>query len=357
MKAPYFVRNWYLLLSSALLIIALGTHPISYYNLLRWVVCGIAIIAAFRSHFENKNGWVLLFSGIAILFNPISAFYFPKSTWHIIDVITASLFTAFSFTQTQRDDEHLIEVEVSQETHKELSGIQPEQLLDTEHETKNTSFSLLKSPEINNHHRILRKLAVDAVTTPNSNTLIIANQIVWAALECSDVIKPYIPDSEKNNKLVKIFVINEFIYFFTHHFSRMIDSIDRQKRQKFVNSIGLWVIESVIEMFWKPGTDSQKDGISSDMYESLNEAEGVYAKCTELVSKIEGESLAVELIKSNGMINQLTVRVIIDTLQRRPSETQADLDFISAISNKVMDILEAKQKYWKTLAFELSMEN
>ncbi len=72
-----------------LLLWAFTDHPYSYYQILRWVVCGFTAYCAYLAYEKKDNTWTWIFSIIAVLFNPIVPFYFERETWQIIDVITA----------------------------------------------------------------------------------------------------------------------------------------------------------------------------------------------------------------------------------------------------------------------------
>ena len=87
------------LIASILLLIALSSHKIGYYEFLRWVVCATAIYTAFISFAkkEKMNIGVWVFGLIAILFNPVIPFYLSKSSWHTIDIFVAILFFISTF--------------------------------------------------------------------------------------------------------------------------------------------------------------------------------------------------------------------------------------------------------------------
>lgn len=70
---------------------ALTNPAYSYYQILRWVICGITIYSAYLVYLKEKFTWVWIFIIIAVLFNPISVIYFTKSTWSILDVVTAGI--------------------------------------------------------------------------------------------------------------------------------------------------------------------------------------------------------------------------------------------------------------------------
>jgi hypothetical protein len=76
---------------------ALGYWPYGYYQLLRFVVCGISAYTAFMAY-EWQRQWVVwLFGLIAVLFNPLIPILLPRELWQVIDVTCAFLFVAIVF--------------------------------------------------------------------------------------------------------------------------------------------------------------------------------------------------------------------------------------------------------------------
>lgn len=76
----------------ALLLAIPSIWPYGYYQILRWLITGIAIFVAHVSSKLEKTMWVLAMSIVAILFNPIAPIYLAKETWVVIDLVTAVLF-------------------------------------------------------------------------------------------------------------------------------------------------------------------------------------------------------------------------------------------------------------------------
>lgn len=96
-------ENWFLLIAAAFLIGALGDWPYAYYQLLRWVVCGVGAYSAYVAYMQERKGWTGVFVVIAILFNPIMPFYMERDTWQILDVVAAIPFLVFAFiTKTKK---------------------------------------------------------------------------------------------------------------------------------------------------------------------------------------------------------------------------------------------------------------
>lgn len=91
-------RNWYVLVAVALLLGALGEHPYSYYQILRWVVSIAAFYRAYQFHEHDSNIWKWTMIALGILFNPIVPFYMEKETWAIFDVLGGAVLLASLFS-------------------------------------------------------------------------------------------------------------------------------------------------------------------------------------------------------------------------------------------------------------------
>ena len=87
-------KHWYLIAVGIFLLGALGSWPYAYYQLLRWVVCGVGAYTAYLGFKMNNMviGWLMV--AIAVLFNPIAPFYLTKGTWSVLDLIAAIIFFA-----------------------------------------------------------------------------------------------------------------------------------------------------------------------------------------------------------------------------------------------------------------------
>ncbi len=76
-----------------LLVIAIAELPSGFYTFLRISITLGGVLAIYNELDKNINFWVILFGLIAILYNPIFPIYFyDKSIWLILNVITASIF-------------------------------------------------------------------------------------------------------------------------------------------------------------------------------------------------------------------------------------------------------------------------
>lgn len=85
-------ENWFTIVAGIMLLLAIPPiWPYPYFQILRWVVMGVAIYNAYRAEGLEKTQWVYIMGAIAILFNPLFPIYFQKDTWVILDLITAIL--------------------------------------------------------------------------------------------------------------------------------------------------------------------------------------------------------------------------------------------------------------------------
>lgn len=77
---------WYI--PAILLFIGVFPLPYDYYMLLRVIV----FISALYIVSHNKDEWLYVFLGIAILFNPVFPIYLSKPLWIPIDIITGVIY-------------------------------------------------------------------------------------------------------------------------------------------------------------------------------------------------------------------------------------------------------------------------
>lgn len=87
-----FLPQWVLALAALICFIAIADLPYGYYRLVRWVACGVAIAAAIQMHNCKQPGWVWGLGIVALIFNPLIPFYFPKGIWRALDAISGACF-------------------------------------------------------------------------------------------------------------------------------------------------------------------------------------------------------------------------------------------------------------------------
>lgn len=82
------------LIATAVLLGALAPLPYAYYQMLRFVVAGIAIYIAYQAYSWEKSWATWLFGAIAILFNPLIPIHLTREIWQPIDIVCAMFFLA-----------------------------------------------------------------------------------------------------------------------------------------------------------------------------------------------------------------------------------------------------------------------
>jgi hypothetical protein len=85
------------LIAAAMLLGALADLPYGYYQLLRFVVCGVGAYIAYMAYNWQKIWVVWLFGFIALLFNPLIVIHLSRELWQPIDFICAVLFIIVAF--------------------------------------------------------------------------------------------------------------------------------------------------------------------------------------------------------------------------------------------------------------------
>ena|ERR1035437_9188994 len=83
-------ENWLTVITGVMLLLAIPSiWPYGYFNILRWVVTGVALYNAYLALESKKNSWAFIMGIIVILFNPIAPIFLQKQTWVVLDLITA----------------------------------------------------------------------------------------------------------------------------------------------------------------------------------------------------------------------------------------------------------------------------
>lgn len=88
----FIKENWITIITGIMLLLAIPPiWPYEYYQILRWIVMGVAIYNTYTANKQNKTQWTFTMGAIAILFNPIFPIYLQKEIWVILDLITSIL--------------------------------------------------------------------------------------------------------------------------------------------------------------------------------------------------------------------------------------------------------------------------
>lgn len=75
--------------------------PYAYYELLRVGVTAAAVYFAFDARKRSRNGWALIFAGIAVIFNPLIPFGMDRGEWLPFDFMAAGVFLTRAFRGIQ----------------------------------------------------------------------------------------------------------------------------------------------------------------------------------------------------------------------------------------------------------------
>ena len=92
-----------------MLFIAVGNLSYSYYQILRFIVCGVSGYMTYLAFQKKKKFWIWIFGITTILFNPISPIYLEKDIWVIVDIFIAiTLFISLFYFQFKKTNRKLI---------------------------------------------------------------------------------------------------------------------------------------------------------------------------------------------------------------------------------------------------------
>jgi hypothetical protein len=80
-----------------MLCVAVAPLAYGYYQLLRWVTCGVAVFIAVMAYRWGKVWATWVFGLVAILFNPLAPIHLTKQIWQPIDLACAVLFVISVF--------------------------------------------------------------------------------------------------------------------------------------------------------------------------------------------------------------------------------------------------------------------
>jgi uncharacterized membrane protein YccC len=84
--------------SVALFLALIPGLPYGYFQLLRFLICGVSCYGAFMAMEREKKPWMWLFVCLAVLFNPIIKVHFDRDVWQVIDA-AAGLFLGIATVQ------------------------------------------------------------------------------------------------------------------------------------------------------------------------------------------------------------------------------------------------------------------
>lgn len=87
-----------------MLLWALVDNPYGYYQILRWLICGLTGYSAYSANDHGKNAWTWIFGIIAVLFNPIAPIHLSRELWMVIDIIVAAIIFTSLFILKYRNN-------------------------------------------------------------------------------------------------------------------------------------------------------------------------------------------------------------------------------------------------------------
>jgi len=76
------------IISTCMLVIALGNLPYGYYMLLKLAVCATFVVLALKLNERNIATWAIAAWAFAALYNPIIRIPFHKDAWSAINLAT-----------------------------------------------------------------------------------------------------------------------------------------------------------------------------------------------------------------------------------------------------------------------------
>lgn len=93
-KRPHLIPC---IVAALMLLGSLARWPYGYYQLLRFVVCGVSVYIAYMAYNWQKLWATWLFGFIAVLFNPLIPIHLSRELWQPIDLACAVLFVVILF--------------------------------------------------------------------------------------------------------------------------------------------------------------------------------------------------------------------------------------------------------------------
>jgi hypothetical protein len=94
----------FVVLGCVVSIAAMFRLPLTFYKVLRFYLCGISAMAAY---FEWKrqgkvNVIAVMMGAVAVLYNPIRPFFFYRSTWRSLNIVTALIYLLYLVLDIRR---------------------------------------------------------------------------------------------------------------------------------------------------------------------------------------------------------------------------------------------------------------
>lgn len=83
------LKKIFLPLTAFGLLLAILPWPYDYYVLLRFLVCPVCLVAAFRGSQQKQQVWFWTFLIGGIIFNPLAKVHLERSTWIAMNCVLA----------------------------------------------------------------------------------------------------------------------------------------------------------------------------------------------------------------------------------------------------------------------------
>jgi hypothetical protein len=140
--------------------------------------------------------------------------------------------------------------------------------------------------------------------------------IILASLQCGEEFKASLPKlplteyaSPAEQKQFEIYT--EFVFFFLHFTSRQAyGRLPRVKANSLLQTVGEFVLSSVVDVFMGHWPDDLKKRIQSELYSNLNQSEGEYAQCKELSEPILPPGRIRTKLNDTAMLSRLAFHVL-----------------------------------------------
>jgi len=143
--------------------------------------------------------------------------------------------------------------------------------------------------------------------------------IVQAAKTCSEKTKPSLNFAGKEKQEAEIYIFYEFVYFFMHLTMRSAFShLPEPQIRRLQSYLGPLICSTAVDSFFGHWPENLKEGLRSDFYTKLNDAEIEYSACKELLSEkpFTGNALFEKLAQnvadlSGEEMNPATIILVI----------------------------------------------
>lgn len=91
------LRKFFLPFTAVALLCALASLPHDFYTLLRFLVCPVCLLSAYRAWQNHESSWAWLFGISGVLFNPLGRIHLERPTWAVLNLFLAAGIVAFLF--------------------------------------------------------------------------------------------------------------------------------------------------------------------------------------------------------------------------------------------------------------------